>query len=185
MEFYKQLIRSHNSSFEQNVEWDLRWIFENCIAWLCGVIGPAATYSRGWFLSAHTTQMLFSNLIPKSIGNRISELLERTKMFYYSDTNAPLEESYTAQIQGIEAFVGSQMLQAIEGLLKPKALAKSSQDQLICLTILLFGELVTVGYSNTKTTAWEVRPYAMVETEASSLISIADIRVTEKCQTVL
>lgn len=106
-------------------------------------------------------------------------------MFSYSDTNASLEESYTAQIQGIEAFVGSQMLQAIEGLLKPKALAKSSQDQLICLTILLFGELVTVGYSNTKTTAWEVRPYAMVETEASSLISIADIRVTEKCQTVL
>ncbi|KAL2048873.1 hypothetical protein ABVK25_010879 [Lepraria finkii] len=99
--------------------------------------------------------MLFSNLIPKSIGNSISELLERTTTFYYSDTNAPLEESYTAQIQGIEAFVGSQMIQAIEGLLKPKALAKSSQDQLIGLTILLFGELVTVGYSNTKMTAWD------------------------------
>ena len=89
--------------------------------------------------------MLFSNLIPKSIGNRISELLERITTFNYIDTNAPLEEYHT-QIQGIEAFVGSQMIRAIEGLLKPKALAKSSQDQLIGLSILLFGELITVGY---------------------------------------
>ena len=106
-------------------------------------------------------------------------------MFDYSDTNTPLGKSYTAQIQGIEAFVGSQMIQGIEGLLKPKTLAKSSQDQLIGLSILLFGELISVGYSNTKTTAWDVSHHAMVETEASSLISIANIRVTEKCQTVL
>ena len=128
--------------------------------------------------------MLFSNLIPKSISNRISELLERITIFNYPDTDAPLEESYT-QIQGIEAFVGSQMLQAIEGLLKPKALAKSSQNQLIGLSILLFGELISAGYSNTKTTAWDVRHHAMVEIETSSLISIANIRVTEGCQTVL
>lgn len=96
-------------------------------------------------------------------------------MFCSFDTNAPVEESYTAQIQGIEAFCGSQMLQVIEGLLKPKVLAKRSQDQLIGLSILLFGELMTVGYSNTRTTAWDVRPLAMVETEASSLISIANI----------
>ena len=128
--------------------------------------------------------MLFSNLIPKSIGNRISELLERITVFNYPDTNAPLEESYT-QIQGIEAFVCSQMLQAIERLLQPEALAKSSQDQLIGLSILLFGELVSAGYSDTKTIAWDVRHHAMVEIEASSLISIANIRVTERCQTVL
>lgn len=106
-------------------------------------------------------------------------------MFNYSDTNAPREESYIAQIQDIEAYVGSQMIQAIDGLLKPKALAKSSQDQLIGLSILLFGELITVGYSDSKMTAWDVRPHAVVETEASSLILIANIRVTEKCQTVL
>lgn len=129
--------------------------------------------------------MLFSSLIPNSIGSRISEQLERTTTFYYSGFNAPLEESYTAQLQGIEAFAGSQMIQAIEGLLQPKALAQSSQDQLIGLSILLFGELVSVGYSNAKTTAWNVRPRAVVAIEASSLISIADIKVTEKCQVVL
>ena len=77
------------------------------------------------------------------------------------------------------------MLQAIEGLLKLKALAKSSQDQLIGLSILLFREMISAGYSNTKTTAWDVRHHAMVEIEASSLISIANIRFTERCQMVL
>ena len=184
MEFYKQLIRSHKVSLKPKFEWNLRGIFDECIGWLCGVTGPSATYGCGWVLSVHTTQMLFSNLIPRSIGNRISELLERITTFSYPDTNTPLEESYT-RIQGIEAFVGSQMLRVIEGLLQPKALAKSSQDQLIGLSILLFGELISAGYSNTKAIAWDVRHHAIVDIEASSLISIATIRVTERCRTVL
>ena len=39
--------------------------------------------------------MLFSNLIPKLIGNRILELLERITVFNYLDTNTLLKESYT------------------------------------------------------------------------------------------
>ena len=185
LELYKQLIHSHMFSLEPPVEWNLRSIFENCIAWLCGVTPPCATHSRGWTLSAHTPQMLFSNLIPKSIGSILSKTLESTTMFYCSGSNTFLEQHYTAQLQSIEAFAGSQMIRALEGLLQPKALAKSSKDQLIGLSILLFGELISVGFSNAKTTAWDVRPHNIVDTETSSLISTANLRVTEKCQIVL
>ena len=168
-------------SLELPVEWNLRSIFENCIAWLCGVTPPCATYTRCWALSAHTTQMLFSDLIPKSIGSIFSKKLESTTMFHYSGTNASLEPHHTAQLQSIEAFAGSQMIRALKGLLQLKALARSSKDQLIGLSILLFGDLITVGFSNAKTTAWDVRPHKIVDTETSSLISTANLRVTEKC----
>ena len=99
-----------------------------------------------------------------SKGSKVSQMLERATMFYYSGTDASLDENYTEHLQSIEAVVGSHILQVLEGLLQPKALAKTSQDQLISLFLLLFGELIAVG---AKMTTRNVRPHAMVETEIS------------------
>ena len=142
--------------------------------------------TQSW-LGAFSTHSADAILQPDSQVHRqyTPKTLESTTMFYCSGSNTSLEPHYTAQLQSIEAFAGSQMIRALEGLLQPKALAKSSKDQLIGLSILLFGELISVGFSNAKTTAWDVRPHNIVDTETSSLISTANLRVTEKCQIVL
>ena len=133
------------------------------MAWLGGSIGPNSKHIRSWTLLADITQMIFSNLIPKSRGSKISKQLERTTTFHHLTTNNTLEEFHTRELQTIEAYVGSQMLRAMEDALQSKALAKSSPDRLIGLSILLFGELVSVGYSNTKPTIWDVRAYTILE----------------------
>ena len=160
--FYTQITRQGSASLEIELEWDLHWAFESCMTWLCGEISPSALYSRGWALSARRTQKQFKDLMPESRGRKISKFLELIPDIQCSGVGPPLGGFDTVQTEKIEALVGSEMLLALEGLLQPRALAKHSQDQLIGLFILLFGETITVGHSHSNIIDLDVRSRAVI-----------------------
>ena len=135
-------------------------MFETRMAWLCG---KKAARPRQYHHHAHriaqSANVLFSKVVPKSQGEKLSVQLD--SILYYPRNVEDFSQASLIQLQSTKASYGNQVIQVFEALLQPQALARKSQDHLIGLCILLFDELISVGCSTVKTNVVKVRPHAI------------------------
>ena len=147
MERSSHCLITHNVQldFHSEFDWSLDAITRDFAQWMSNR-QPTST-SRVGILSSFNLTRLLSTLVPSNMSQDFRLFVETSSALY----NQGFQQEYAGynpiDLWRIRSFTGDKVLVGLQGVLNNNALSRASLLELKALFLILFGTIVSVGYS--------------------------------------
>ncbi len=147
MERSSHCLITHNVQLDIDPEfdWSLDTITRDFAQWMSNR-QPTST-SRVGILSSFNLTRLLSTLVPSNMSQEFRLFVETSSALY----NRGFQQEYAGynsiDLWRIRSFTGDKVLVGLQGVLNNNALSRASLLELKALFLILFGTIVSVGYS--------------------------------------
>lgn len=127
--------------------WDLDTITRDFAQWMSNQQLTPASRSRVGILSSFKLTRLLSALFSGNMSQNCRLLVETSSALY----NRGIQQDYAGynpiELWRIRSFAGNKVLKGLEKALNKNALSRASLFELKALFLILFGTIISVGYS--------------------------------------
>ena len=127
--------------------WNLDTITRDFAQWMSNQQLTPASRSRVGILSSFKLTRLLSTLLSGNMSQNCRLLVETSSALY----NRGIQQDYAGynpiELWRIRSFAGNKVLKGLEKVLNNNALSHASLFELKALFLILFGTIVSVGYS--------------------------------------
>ena len=133
--------------FHSESYWHLDTITQDFAQWMSNPQLTPTSTSRVGILSSFNLTRLLSTLVPSDMSQNFRLFVETSSALY----NRGFQQEYAGcnplDLWQIRSFAGNKVLEGLQGLLNNNALSRASLFELKALFLVLFGTIVSVGYS--------------------------------------
>ena len=133
--------------FHDELYWDLDTITRDFAQWMSNQQLAPPSRSRVGILSSFKLTRLLSTLVSDNMSQNFRLFVETSSTLY----NRGLQQEYAGynaiELWRIRSFAGDKVLEGLQRVLNNKALSYASLFELKALFLILFGTIVSVGYS--------------------------------------
>ena len=127
--------------------WNLDTITRDFAQWMSNQQLTPTWTSRVGVLSSFNLTRLLSTLVPGNMSQNFRLFVETSSALY----NRGVEQGYAGcnltELWQIRSFAGNKVLVGLQEILNNSALSRASLSELKALFLILFGTIVSVGYS--------------------------------------
>ena len=133
--------------FHSEFDWNLDTITRDFAQWMSNQRLTPTSISRVGILSSFNLTRLLSTLVPGNMSQDLRLFVETSSALY----NRGFQQEYAGynpiDLWRIRSFAGNEVLKGLQEVLNNNALSHASLFELKALFLVLFGTILSVGYS--------------------------------------
>lgn len=142
--------------FHSEFDWNLDTITRDFAQWMSNQRLTPSSTSRVAILSSFNLTRLLSTLVPDNMSQNFRLFVETSSALYNQGFQLEHAGYNLMDLWRIRSFAGNEVLKGLQKVLNINVLARASLFELKALFLVLFGTILSVGYS------WQLPPSGIV-----------------------